>query len=132
VASWTPITLRSVQSVQSPTDAKPSSSSDGLNLYGVAAFLLTFSCDVGQSFSSTVGEFDRYQYDENTSMWTPVFGREEVVPLAALGQRAFSILERVQLPRGGLAHIANGIGITGGQLTLTYTPVLAVGPNVPA
>jgi hypothetical protein len=123
MAVWTKLTGRSVSGVQSATDTPPvHGAGGGLNLNDVAGFSVTFECDSGQTFSAASGSFQAWFDDPLLSgvSYTPEL--DLVLPASAIGQRRITFAGfTVATPRGFLAHIANGITVTGGGLTVIYT-----------
>jgi hypothetical protein len=123
MATWTRISARTVSGVQTTTDTAPvHNAQDGVNLSDVSGFSVTFECDSGQTFSGVAGSFLAYYDDAALSgvSYTPEL--DLVLPASAVGQRRITFAGfTVACPRGFLTHIANGIGVTGGGLTVTYT-----------
>lgn len=125
MATWTRLQTygRTIRSTQSTTDTPPvHGSGDGVNLNDVGGFALTVECDSGQSFSSANGSLVAYYDDEALADVSYMPEIDITLPASAVGQRRVTFGGfTVASPRGFLAHIASGIQVTGGGLTLTYT-----------
>jgi len=122
VATWVPKAGRSVQSVQATTESAPTTDIEGVNLDSVSGFTIHFSCDAAQTFSATSGGFLAYVWNEFAQAWSRAPGLDVTVPTAAVGLRRFSDSGwNVSSPRARLAHVASGIAISGGSITLDYT-----------
>jgi hypothetical protein len=123
VATWVRTGGRTVVGKEATTDSAPAHGSmDGVNLNDVAGFSLTVECDNGQTFSGAGGSLLAYFDDDALAgvSYTPEL--DLVLPAAAVGKQRVTFAGfNVSSPRGFLAHIANGIQVTGGGLTLTYT-----------
>jgi hypothetical protein len=102
------------------TEAAPTTNApDGVLLVGVGGFTLIAECDVGQTFQGT-GNFLAYLWDP-LSDWAYSNDILVPVPASASGQRRIAFPGwTVSNPRGRVAHIASGVGITGGNITLKY------------
>lgn len=123
MATWTSLGGRSVRGAQSATDTIPThGSKPGVNLADVGGFTVTMECDAGQTFATAAGSFQAWYDDELLSDISYMPEVDLVLPTSAVGQRRVSFGGfTVASPRGHLAHIANGIQVTGGSLTVTYT-----------
>ena len=123
MATWTRIGGRTVKAVQSTTDTPPvHGSNDGVNLNDVAGFTVTVECDNGQTFSGAGGSLQAWFDDDALADVSYLPEVDLVLPAGAVGKRRVSFGGfTVASPRGFLAHIANGIQVTGGGLTVTYT-----------
>lgn len=124
MATWTlaGAFTRSVISKQSTTDSAPTLATDGMNMDSVAGFNLYVACDTGQTFTGT-GTFPAYVYDSTAGGWAKSDTSLDlaVFPLAIGKSLIVYTGFTVASPRGQIAHIATGVGVTGGGLTLTYT-----------
>lgn len=118
-ATWVRVGAnRSVVSVQATTEAAPTVSTDGIALDGIGAISIWLEADPGQTLSGT-GQLDVYVYDAMVGAWAlaPLipFG----VPSGAAGkQRVVLGSVVIDNPRGRIAPIANGVGVSAGGLTL--------------
>ena len=123
MATWLRLSGRTVKGTQSTTDTPPAHGDmAGVNLHDVGGFAITFECDDGQSFSGAAGSFVAYYDDESVSGISRLPEMDIVLPAVAIGlQRVTVGGYTVATPRGFLAHIANGIQVTGGGLRVTYT-----------
>jgi len=120
MATWSlvPGLSVSVMSVQATTDSAPSSATDGQALSGVGGFNLTIQADPGQTLTG-VGSLTGYIYDDLIG-WT--LGDIGVnVPAIASGSRSYTFSGwTVANPIERIAHICNGVGVSGGGVTLIY------------
>lgn len=120
---------RSVRSLQAATEAAPVSPSDGLLLEGVAGFHVFASCEAGQSFTGTLGRFLAYLYDADAGGW----GKAEddldlIVKPTQVGERIIAFPGFVvHSPASRIAHVASGIQVSGGQITLLYRATTPAG-----
>jgi hypothetical protein len=122
MATWEVITGRSVRSVQSATDSAPTGAEAGLNLSDVSGFSVHVWADTGQTFSGVAGSLVAYLYDDIVGDWSRAPELDLTLPSAATGLRKLVFTGfTVASPRGRLAHIASGIQVTSGGLTLTYS-----------
>jgi hypothetical protein len=107
------------KSRQVGTDTAPTLSSDGQGLTGVGGFDLFVICDAGKTFTS-IGTLAGYRYDALAG-WAPSADLNLSLPSDAIGLAAWAFTGFVvQNPRGAIAHVCTGIGLTGGGLTLIY------------
>jgi hypothetical protein len=109
--------------VQSTTDSTPvHNSMDGVNLNDVSGFSVTMECDAGQTFSGAAGSFLAYYDDDALSDVSYAPELDLVLPASAVGKRRVTFAGfSVACPRGFLTHVAAGIQVTSGGLTVTYT-----------
>jgi hypothetical protein len=122
MATWIDKGNRSRQSVQAATESAPTTMEEGVNLDSVSGFTVHFSCDSGQTFSSTAGGFSAYVWNEFALAWSRTPELDIAVPTNAVGLRRFSSTGwNVASPRARVAHVASGIGISGGSVTVDYT-----------
>jgi hypothetical protein len=123
VASWALTDALSVASSRSTTEAAPSGL-DGLALAGVGGFDLVVECEEGQTFTgATPGALLGYRgYPRGAAIdWAPAGDLDVTIPAAAAGQRRWALTGwTVANPRGRIAHIASGVQVTGGALTVRY------------
>jgi hypothetical protein len=89
-------------------------------LEDVAGFRVCFSCDDTQTFNAAASVFEAYVYSDYTGRWARSSEHDVTVGTANTGNRDFSVTFSVASPRGRIAHIANGVGVTAGGLTLVY------------
>jgi len=120
MATWGPTASggRSVVSVQATTEAGPPADGDGVNVNDVGGFDLVVEADEGQTLSGT-GELVGYRQHE--SGWA--FAKDSAVTIdsSANGQRRIVFTGwTVANPRGFVAHLANGVGVSAGGLRLYY------------
>jgi hypothetical protein len=88
----------------------------------VAGFTVTVECDPGETFAGAGGSLQAWFDDEALSDVSRMPEVDLVLPASVVGQRRVSFGGfTVASPRGFLAHIANGIQVTGGGLTVIYT-----------
>ena len=120
---------RSVVSTQTTTESAPTLSTEGLLLEDVAGFRVCFSCDSAQTFNAAGSVFQAYVYSGSTTRWARSAEHDVTVGTSHTGFRDFSVTFSVSSPRGRVAHIANAIGVTGGNLTLTYEASFLSGVN---
>jgi hypothetical protein len=124
VATWAllPSMGRSSVSVQAASESAPGAT-DGCNLNDVGGFDLVLEADNGETFSGT-GKLDAYRQHDAAVGWA--YSPSSTIDLATLtpsiaGQRRFSVEGwTVANPRGAIAHVANGVGVSGGGITVRY------------
>lgn len=123
-ALWTrpPFKGLAVQGYMAPTEAEPVDPEDGFSLSGVGGFTLVAQCDLGQSFAAAAGSLNAYLHSELTG-WVRAGDAtlDLQIPASAIGRRAvvfsgFSVAN----PRDRIAHVASGLALSGGSLTLLY------------
>lgn len=121
-ATWVqlPGTPRSVLSIQATTEAIPTLETEGLYLDEVAGFCLHILADLGETLNGAGGTFDGYRYDDFTGVWARASELDITITTADIGGRGMSVVFQVAAPRGRLAHIANGVSVSAGGLTLYY------------
>jgi hypothetical protein len=123
MATWTRLGGRTAKGTQTTTDTAPTHlSGDGVNLNDVAGFSVTVEADAGQTFSGAAGSLKAWFDDDALAdvSYTPEL--DLTLPAGAVGQRRISFTGfTVASPRGYLAHIASGLQVTGGGITVTYT-----------
>jgi hypothetical protein len=91
-----------------------------MSLDDVAGFTVHISCDASESFDDAASTFLAYRYSYYTERWSRSAEHDITVGTANLGQRDFSTTYTIAAPRGRVAHVANAVSVTGGNLTLTY------------
>jgi len=128
VATWARLTTgtRDVQATQSVGEPVPSVG-DGLDLAGVAGFNLWMVCDAGQSFSSADVVFEAYRYDAASGVWARAPEHDITIGSSAVGERSIAVAFTVASPRGRICHVWDGTGVTGGNVTTTYSTSLLTG-----
>lgn len=130
MATWTRVARNSVSSVQATTETAPSTESDvGMDLDQVGAFDVQFECDSGQTFTSTDGTFEAYRLHDD-GLWSRHYSNDVVLTADDISRRKFSRKFTVDNPRGRIAHIAVGIVVSGGGITLRYWPTSLRGGKV--
>jgi hypothetical protein len=128
-ATWESIGERAVKSVQAATEAVPTNPADGFHITNIHAFSLTVECDNGQTFLDVSGALDLYHYDPVVGAWSRVAYGSQFVPPEAAGLRRFTVPFTIANARGRLAHIANGLNLSGGGVTLYYAPTIGWHPG---
>jgi len=120
-------TRRSIQAEQTNAESDPGVD-DGLNLEAVAGFTVYFVCAEGEAFNSATTLFKAFRYDERVG-GLPVRSAEHDVTVGAdgVGFRGIAAAFSVASPRGRVCHIWDGTGVTGGNVTVTYTASMLVG-----
>ena len=128
MATWTRLSTgtKDVQAVQSVGESVPAAG-DGLDLSGVAGFNLWMVCDSGQSFNSADVVFEAYRYDEASSVWARAPEHDITIGSSAVGERSIAVAFTVASPRGRICHVWDGTGVTGGDVTTTYSTSLLTG-----
>jgi len=122
MATWNRLSGRSTYSTQTATDSAPTSSEDGLNLADLNGFALTLAADSGQTLTGVGGALQAYFYDDSVGFWARAPELDLNVQTGSVGTRACTFTGfQVSHPRGRLAHICNGISVSGGNLTVTYS-----------
>ena len=131
MATWTQIpgTPRSVSSVQATTEAAPTQATDGLYLDEVAGFVLYLVADAGQTLNAAGGSLLGYRYDPNIGTWARAHELDIVLGASDIGGQASAWAYQVASPRGRVAHVASGVGVTSGGLTLYYFTSYLSGKN---
>jgi hypothetical protein len=117
---------KSVQAVQVASEGEPAIT-DGLNLQGVAGFNLFAVCDVGEAFTSDTTTFKAYRFDATAGVMTRASEHDVSVGVGGVGARGICATFTVASPRGRIIHIWDGTGVTGGNVTVTYTASMLVG-----
>jgi len=121
MATWAPLAnnARSVISYQATSESAPTLSTDGLNLDSVAGFVVHIACDNGYAFADPTSTFIAYRYSPESGLWARASENDITVGSAGNGQQTIAVSFQVASPRGRIAHIANGVNITGGATPLT-------------
>lgn len=134
MATWVKVSgsNRSTQSVQATTESAPTLGTDGFDLNGVGGFTIHVACDSGQTFNGAVVEaFRAYRYSWITGLWGRSPEHDLDITTDHTGSRVIVFdAWTVSNPRGRLAHVANGVVVTGGGLTLTYEATRLSGEEV--
>lgn len=128
-AVWSQIGERGVKCTQAATESAPSDGDLGLPLLSLSGFALTVECDEGETFASSAGQLDLYIYDDNVGGWSLVPNQVLFIPPEATGLRRFMIGVPLGTSRGRLAFICNGLDLTGGGVTMYYSPTVAWFPS---
>lgn len=130
MATWARVSgqgLKDVVATQTNSEGAPTSS-DGLSLDGVAGFTFWAQCATGQTFNNAASVFAAWRYDPACGD-DPVRAPELDVTVGAsgVGLAAFASAFTVGSPRGRIVHVWDGTGVTGGDVTTTYTASLLTG-----
>lgn len=122
--TWTKVSgsNRSTVSTQTTTESAPTSAIEGFDLNGVGGFTIHVACDSGQTFSGAVTEaFRACRYSVITGLWGRSSEHDLDITTDHTGNRVIVFdAWTVSNPRGRIAHVANGVTVTGGGLTITY------------
>jgi hypothetical protein len=91
-----------------------------LYLDEVAGYRLTIIADSGQTITAAAGSFKAYVWDEWSGIWSRASDQDVVVTTDDIGGRGMATVFQVAAPLGRIAHVASGISVSGGGLTLYY------------
>jgi hypothetical protein len=109
----------SVVSIQNPTDSAPTLATDGQALAGIGGFTLVLEADLGQTLTGA-GNLLGFSYD-SCNGWARSPDIDVQIPSAAAGQRRVAFPGwTISNPRGSVAHVAAGVGVSSGGLSLYY------------
>jgi hypothetical protein len=109
----------SVKSVQVATEEAPTAATDGADLHPCAGYKLYAEADSGQTFTGS-GDFPAYSYDPICG-WSRASEWDCSAVAADNGNRRILLGEfPVSAPRGRVAHVCSGVGVSGGGVTLYY------------
>lgn len=117
------------QAVQTNAESDPATSSEGLSVRGVAGYTFTAECAEGQTFNNAATVFAAWTWDDAIGAWARVPEADITVGAEALGSRRFAVTFTVSSPRGRRIHVWDGTGVTGGNVTTTYTASLLTGES---
>lgn len=133
MATWVPLGPRSVYSVQTVNDSAPSLGTDGVSVAQVPGYSLVLQCDSGQIVAAAAGGLLAYIWDplsgyplgQAGGAWSRVAAAMDLtIPASAVGQPRISWpWNSVAATIGRIAHIASGLSLTGGGITLFYACV---------
>ena len=124
---WQNRSTKSVYQIQSPGASAPTDPTDGLNLESIAGFTLYATCDSGQSFNSAATMLKAYRYDPYVGIWARAAELDITIGSEPLTLRSIATAFSVSSPRGSIAHIWDGTGVSGGNLTISYTVSMLTG-----
>jgi hypothetical protein len=119
MATWTRTDQRSTTSVQATTESAPTGE-DGVNLDSVGGFHIGVSADAGQTFTGAVTDAFK-AYVRIGSDWYRAPDLDFDVPAGAIGLQRFAVPGWVVAhPYNRLAHVASGVLVSLGGLTVKY------------
>lgn len=124
-ATWGPLFsqphhLGSKQSAQAATEAGPAAAGDGIDMAKVDAFNLYLKAANGQTFTG-VGVLRAWLYEPARATWVRSPANDVGIPEDSAGLSEFAISPfTVKSMRGRLALICDGVGVTGGTITLDF------------
>jgi hypothetical protein len=121
MATWTSSGSRSVTSVQSTTEATAPTANEGVNLDAVSGFNIYVEADEGQTLTGS-GDLLGYLKSGIRGRWARGDAQLDLaIPAEANGHRTYVFSGfTVPSPRGRLAHLCDGVGVSGGGVTITY------------
>lgn len=118
-ATWTKIAPYSSKAAQATTEDAPALATEGVDLTPCAGLNLYAEADEGQTFTGS-GDFVGFMYDPLCG-WSRASELDVSIVAADAGnRRVFLGAFPVSAPRGRMAHAANGVGVSGGGVTLYY------------
>ena len=117
---------RSCYAVQTNAEGAPSGT-DGMDLGGIAGFTLYASCEEGQTFNDAAAVFEAWRYDATVGVWSRAAELDVTVGASQTGVRSLAVAFSVASPRGYIAHIWDGSGVTGGNVTVAYAASRLIG-----
>lgn len=121
-AVWTAISGRSTKGVMAATDTAPTGAEDGLNLSDVAGFSIHVELEAGQTITAAAGGLKAYLFDPIVGFWSRTPELDVSFASSDVGERRVSRTGyTVSSPRGRLAHIASGMTVSGGGVTVYYS-----------
>ena len=115
------------QAVQTNAESDPGTVAEGVSARGVAGYTFTAECENGQSFNNAATVFKAWTWDDTVGFWSRVPEADITVGADVLGSRRFAVSFTVASPRGRRIHVWDGTGVTGGNVTTTYTVSLLSG-----
>lgn len=133
MATWESTGPRSVKSVQAPSGEEPPSGSAGLLIDAVGGFSLHLACDEGHTFTAAAGKLAAWIQNPKTKRWSRSMDSslDVAITLKAVGQGELVWSNfPVNVPAGRIAHVAEGMALSGGELTLHYVATGHHGPAV--
>lgn len=106
---------RSVISTQALTESAPSAASEGLTFVDVGGWDIWVIAEAAQTLSGA-GSLTGYRYDDLAGGWGICPDLTIAIPATVAGNRRACVATNwtVANPRGNIAHIANGITVSGG------------------
>lgn len=117
---------RSIAANETAAEGVPGAT-DGLSLEGVAGFTLYAACGLGETWNAGTAVLKAWRYDPMVGVMSRAAEHDVTVGTDAVGQRAIAVAFSVASPRGRICHIWDGTGVTGGNVTVSYTASMLVG-----
>ena len=110
----------SKMSVQAATEAAPTLATEGQPLVGIRSFIIVVEADLGQTLLGT-GTLSSYLFDNLLGLPWARGDFDIAIPATAAGLRRWaSVGWTISNPRSAIAHIASGVGVSAGGVTLHY------------
>ena len=127
-AVWTQIAHRSASGVMAATETAPSAATDGVNLTSVGGLTFYLEADEGQTINADTGQLDLYVFDFGSWKLAPALTLP-IPPNSAGNRRILVGSVLVDNPRGRVAAICNGVGLSGGSATVYIGATVRRSPN---
>jgi hypothetical protein len=118
-ATWTKLEAYSSKAVQATTEDAPTLGTEGVDIRPCAGINLYAEADEGQTFSGT-GSVVGFMYDPLCGWSRAAELDASFVAADADNRRVFLGAFPISAPRGRVAHVCNGVGVSGGGVTLYY------------